>query len=156
MGENFHLSNFLHLLLPSEVYNYECPKQIAINSEDVTNNQTGHVATVMSQICSSINYVNYSFSFPVALQLFVGPWLLFSFLILYTVGRTPWMGVQPVARPLSTQREQKHRINAHRHPQLEWDSNPRAQCLCGRRRFMPHTARPLWAEYVYYNEYKRK
>jgi hypothetical protein len=24
-----------------------------------------------------------------ALQLFVGPWLLFSFLILYTVGRTP-------------------------------------------------------------------
>jgi hypothetical protein len=26
----------------------------------------------------------------------------FSFLILYTVGRTPWMGVQPVTRPLST------------------------------------------------------
>jgi hypothetical protein len=28
----------------------------------------------------------------------------FSFLILYTVGRTPWTGDQPVARPLPTQR----------------------------------------------------
>jgi hypothetical protein len=28
----------------------------------------------------------------------------FSFLILYTVGRTPWMGDQPVARPKSTHR----------------------------------------------------
>jgi hypothetical protein len=28
----------------------------------------------------------------------------FSFLILYTVGRTPWMGDQPVARPLPTHR----------------------------------------------------
>jgi hypothetical protein len=29
---------------------------------------------------------------------------LFSFLILYTVGRTPYMGDQPVARPLPTHR----------------------------------------------------
>jgi hypothetical protein len=35
-----------------------------------------------------------------ALQPFVGPWLLFSFLILYTDGRTPWTEDQPVARPL--------------------------------------------------------
>jgi hypothetical protein len=28
----------------------------------------------------------------------------FSFLILYTVGRTPWTGDQPVARPLPTHR----------------------------------------------------
>jgi hypothetical protein len=28
----------------------------------------------------------------------------FSFLILYTVGRTPWMGDQPVASPLTTHR----------------------------------------------------
>jgi hypothetical protein len=47
---------------------------------------------------------------------FVGPWpLFFSFLILYTFGRTPLTGDQPVARPLPT-----HRINAHRHPCLEW------------------------------------
>jgi hypothetical protein len=29
----------------------------------------------------------------------------FSFLTLYTVGRTPWTGDQPVARPLSTHRK---------------------------------------------------
>jgi hypothetical protein len=43
----------------------------------------------------------------------------FSFLILYTVGRTPWTGDQPVARPLP----------AHRHPWLKWASthDPSAQ-----------------------------
>jgi hypothetical protein len=30
--------------------------------------------------------------------------LFFSFLILYAVGRTPWAGDQPVARPLPTHR----------------------------------------------------
>jgi hypothetical protein len=39
-----------------------------------------------------------------ALQPFVGPWPPFSFLILYRVGRTPWTGNQPVARPLPTHR----------------------------------------------------
>jgi hypothetical protein len=29
---------------------------------------------------------------------------LFSFLIIYTVGRTPWTGDRPVARPVPTQR----------------------------------------------------
>jgi hypothetical protein len=50
-----------------------------------------------------------------ALQPFIGPWPLFlSFLILYTVGRTPWTGDQPVARSLPTHTERhKHRINAH-------------------------------------------
>jgi hypothetical protein len=43
-----------------------------------------------------------------ALQPFVGPWPLFGFLILYTVGRTRWTGDQPVARPLPV-----YRINAH-------------------------------------------
>jgi hypothetical protein len=64
----------------------------------------------------------------------------FSFLILYTVGGTPWTGDQPVARPLLTRR-----INAHRHPCPKLDSNPRPQCLSGPRRFMPWTARPLWS-----------
>jgi hypothetical protein len=35
---------------------------------------------------------------------FVGPWLFFSVLILYRVGRTPWTGDQPIARPLRTHR----------------------------------------------------
>jgi hypothetical protein len=67
----------------------------------------------------------------------------FCFLLfLYTVGRTPWTGDQLVARPLPTH---KQRMNVHRHPCLDWDPNPRPQSSSGRRRFMPHTARPLWA-----------
>jgi hypothetical protein len=34
----------------------------------------------------------------------LGPGRFFSVLILYTVGRTPWTGDQPVARPLSIHR----------------------------------------------------
>jgi hypothetical protein len=45
-----------------------------------------------------------------------GPWPLFQFLNLYRVGRTPWTGDQPVARPLPT-----HRINTHKHTCLEWE-----------------------------------
>jgi hypothetical protein len=41
-----------------------------------------------------------------ALQPFVGHWplFIFSFVILHTVGRTPWTVDQPVARPLPTHR----------------------------------------------------
>jgi hypothetical protein len=55
------------------------------------------------------------------------PWSLFRFLILYTLGRTPSTGHTE---------HHKHRINAHRYPCLEWDSNPRPQCLSERKRFM--------------------
>jgi hypothetical protein len=41
-----------------------------------------------------------------ALESFVGPWPLFSFLIVYTVGRTPWTGYEPVTRPLPIHRTQ--------------------------------------------------
>jgi hypothetical protein len=41
---------------------------------------------------------------------FVGPWPFFSFLIWYTVGRTPWTGDQSVVRPVFVHTEQhKHR-----------------------------------------------
>jgi hypothetical protein len=49
----------------------------------------------------------------------------FSFLIL---GR----GISP------SQGRYMHRINAHRHPCLEWDSNPRPQCSNGRRHTLDH------------------
>jgi hypothetical protein len=68
--------------------------------------------------------------------------LSFSLLGLYAVGRTSWMGDQPVA--IYT-RQHKHRINAHTHPRLQWDSNPRPQCWSKRRHFTPQTARPLWS-----------
>jgi hypothetical protein len=39
----------------------------------------------------------------------------FTFLSLYTVGRTAWTSDQTVARPLPIHRTTQHRINAHRH-----------------------------------------
>jgi hypothetical protein len=67
------------------------------------------------------------FIFSMNLQvLLLGLGQIFSFLILYTIGRTPWTGDQPVARPLPTHMA-TNRINAHRHPCVEWDSNSRSQ-----------------------------
>jgi hypothetical protein len=67
------------------------------------------------------------------LQPIVEPWSLLSFLTFYTVGRTPWTGDQPVSRPLHAQTGHKHRINAHWHPCLKWDSKPWSQYFSGRR-----------------------
>jgi hypothetical protein len=61
----------------------------------------------------------------------------FSVLIFYTVGRTPWTGDQPRRKASTCKQDSTKRINAHRHPCLKWDSNPRSQCLSGRRQFMP-------------------
>jgi hypothetical protein len=62
----------------------------------------------------------------------------FSFLILYTVDRTPLRGIsQSQGRCLHTE-QHKHRINAHRYSCLEWDSNPRSQPSSE-----SYTARPL-------------
>jgi hypothetical protein len=52
----------------------------------------------------TIAYKHDNFIHLMVLQPFVGPWLLLSFLILYTVGRTPWAGDQPAARPLPIHR----------------------------------------------------
>lgn len=72
-----------------------------------------------------IYYIIFSLSLSLSLWFYsqLDPGRFFSFLILYTLGRTPWTGDQSVARPLPT-----HRIKAHRHPCLDWDSNPRSQC----------------------------
>jgi hypothetical protein len=74
-----------------------------------------------------INTLRESFSFLFSVWLYSPLDLgrFFSFLILYTVARTPWRGDQPFARPLPTHRQHKHRINAHRHPCREWDTNLR-------------------------------
>jgi hypothetical protein len=79
-----------------------------------------------------------------AVQSFVGPWPLFQFLNLHTVGWTPRLGDQPVTRPLPT-----HRINEQRHPILSgiWTHDISVQasedssCLT--------TARPLWTAITY-------
>jgi hypothetical protein len=54
---------------------------------------THQTTLIQNSICLSI-YLS------MAVQPFVGPWPLFSFLILYTVGRAPWTGDRPVSRPL--------------------------------------------------------
>jgi hypothetical protein len=87
-------------------------------------------------VCLSI------YGFPVLLLDLDG---FFSFLILYTVDRTTWTGDQPAARPLLT-----HRMNTHRHPCLEWDSNPRSQHSSQRRQ----TVRPLWSATPQNSKYK--
>jgi hypothetical protein len=73
-----------------------------------------------------------------ALQPFVGPWPLFQFLNLFT------QSVGLLGRGISWSQDRylhteqhKHRIRTHRHPCLEWNSNPRPQCSSGRRQFMP-------------------
>jgi hypothetical protein len=45
----------------------------------------------------------------------------FHFINVHTGGRTPWPVDQAVPKPVPT-----HRINAHRNPCFEWDSNPRS------------------------------
>jgi hypothetical protein len=69
---------------------------------------------------------------------FLGPGLFFSSVIFfYTVGRTPWASDQLVARPLPTHRTtQTQNKRIHRHSCLQWDSNPRSQCLIGGRQSM--------------------
>jgi hypothetical protein len=71
------------------------------------------------------NYHTNHYSIYLCLYSPCGSWPLFQFINLDTVGRNPWTGDQPVARPLFTE-QHKHRINAHRHPFFEWDSNPRS------------------------------
>jgi hypothetical protein len=82
-------------------------------------------------------YVWLSVFLSMALQPFVGPCPFFQFLYLFTqsvglFGR----GDQPVASRYLHIGHHKHRINPHRHPGLEWDSNPRSQCSSGRRQSM--------------------
>jgi hypothetical protein len=72
----------------------------------------------------------------------------FSFLILYTIGRTSWTGDQPVTRPMPTHRwtQTQNKRTQYRHPCLERDSYPRAQRSSERRsclRPCSHCDRPL-------------
>jgi hypothetical protein len=99
-------------------------------------------------LCSvNISAMSYSSVHLLLLWLYspCGPWPLFQFTNLYTVGRNPWTGDQPVARPLPTHKTtQTQNKRIHRHPCLNWDSSPRSQRSNERRQFMPQTARPLW------------
>jgi hypothetical protein len=66
------------------------------------------------------------------------PWPLFSFLIHAESVGLLGLGISPSQGPYLHIEQQKHRINVHRHPCLEWDSNPRSQCSRERVRSRDH------------------
>jgi hypothetical protein len=76
-----------------------------------------------------------------------GPWPLFQFLNLYTVGRTPWPGDQPVARPLPTHRTtqtQNKRTDIHVSSGIRThDPSVRPSEDSSRFRLRSHCDRPL-------------
>jgi hypothetical protein len=65
-----------------------------------------------------------------------GPCSLFQFPNLYTVGLLGRVFGPSEGRYLHTE-QHKHKINAHRHPCLQWDSNPLSQRSSERRQSMP-------------------
>jgi hypothetical protein len=76
----------------------------------------------------------------------IGSWPLFQFIDPYTqlvglLGRG--IGTSQGLYLHKAQRKHRIRVNTHRHPCLEWDSNPRSHCLRGRRQFMPQTTQLL-------------
>jgi phosphotransferase system glucose/maltose/N-acetylglucosamine-specific IIC component len=78
----------------------------------------------------------FPFSWKIYLSMALAFGRLFSFVILYTVGRTPWKGDQHDGRPLPTHRTTETQNKRKRHPCLEWYSNPRCQRSSERRHFM--------------------
>jgi hypothetical protein len=102
-----------------------------------------------SQSCISCSILSYfifkaltiiwlSIHLSMAVQPFVGPWPLFQFLDLFTelvglLGR----GISPSQGHYWHTGQDKHRINAHRHPCLKRESNQWSQCFGGQRQFMP-------------------
>jgi hypothetical protein len=70
-------------------------------------NTTSNYATTLPsrpfQILYSLIILSVLFCY-ICTALLLGLGCFFSFLIFYTVGRTPWMGDQPIARPLSAHR----------------------------------------------------
>jgi hypothetical protein len=85
--------------------------------------------SLISRSCTGLVYLR-----------FYGPLLgrgcFFSFLIVTQSVGLLGRGISPSQGSYLHTGQHKHRINANRHPCLEWDSNPRSQCLSGRRRFM--------------------
>jgi hypothetical protein len=93
-----------------------------------------NVSLALRSFIQKIRYYYYYYYcyYYMALQPFVEHWLFSQFPNpIHSRQDSLDGGDQPVARPSPTQR-----INAHRHPFLEWDSNPRPQCLSGRRQLM--------------------
>jgi hypothetical protein len=75
--------------------------------------QDGSVEMLMYSYMPLLHLFYYNYYYFMSLQPFVGTWPLLQFLNLFTVGRTPWTGDQPVARPLPTHRTNAHNTDMH-------------------------------------------
>jgi len=83
---------------------------------------------VMSSNLSPSSFKDYA-SWRVMISEIISPE---TYEFIWKFGRTPWMGGRLHARPPLTQDSAKQ-IDAGTYLCLEWDSNPRSQCLSGRR-----------------------
>jgi hypothetical protein len=112
-----------HLETPSPLHHYVTSHVIKHRTRK---------ARISSTVTSNSNYVG-----PSVCGTFMGPWPLFQFLYLFTqsVGLLR-RGISPSQLRYLHTGQHKHRINAHRHSWLKWDSNPRFWCLSGRIQFM--------------------
>jgi hypothetical protein len=74
-----------------------------------------------------------------------GPWTLFQFLNLYTVGRTPWTEDQPVTRPLATHRTTQTQ-NKRTQISMSWVGiEPTIPVFERAKTVQALDARPLWS-----------
>jgi hypothetical protein len=78
-------------------------------------------------------YICLSVCLSMALQSFVWPWTLFQFLNPLHSRQDSLAGGSARHKAATYTQHNTNRINAHRHPCLEWDSNPWSQCSSGRR-----------------------
>jgi hypothetical protein len=82
------------------------------------------------------------------LQPFVAPWPHFKFLNPIHSRQDSVDGGSARRKAATYTEINTNRINAHRHPCLEWDSNPRSQrSRESEDSLMTQTARPLWSVY---------
>jgi hypothetical protein len=83
--------------------------------------------------CCRVTFLDmHTHNLSTALQSLVGPWLLFQYIDLFThsIGFHGW-GMSSSQGCYLHRGHHKHRINAHRHPCLKCDSNPRSQFWVG-------------------------
>jgi hypothetical protein len=103
----FIITWFVAILLCLSLFN-DCPWLVTRDVYGYSNRKLIKVQPFVKKLEFSLLttsvHIWYSY-LSMALQPFVEPWPLFQFdLFFYTVGRTPWTGEQPVARPLPAHR----------------------------------------------------
>jgi hypothetical protein len=94
--------NLLLVLLTIILYSLRAVRLHTVHPSYLSMSFKIYICSVYEQVVAISHLLTSSLSGSTALLLGLG--LSFSLLIYYTVGRTPWTGDQPVARPLPTHR----------------------------------------------------